>query len=246
LLLHLHWRSTVLSKNTTTWLLYPDAGAPPFPTLYLLHGLTDDHTTWLRRTRLEVHAAGYPLILVMPDGDRGFYTNHHRGPRYADHIGLELPALIERTFPARSARDARAIGGQSMGGYGALRVGLAFADRFASVHSHSGGMLRPTRPMPEVDWDLIFGPNPAGTDHDLLALAQRAKSRQSLPALRLDCGLEDHLLDQNRSLHAELQRLGVAHQYHEFPGGHNWDYWEQQIPAALAWHAANLRISRAT
>src|SRR5580704_1936168 len=98
--IQLRWFSNVLSKNVETWLLHPDIGRPPFPTLYLLHGLSDDCTTWMRRTRIEVHAANYPMMIVMPDGFRGFYTNADSDPRYATYIAEELPAMIERTFAA--------------------------------------------------------------------------------------------------------------------------------------------------
>jgi len=77
----LQWFSKVLGKQTTTWVLLPDDQPGPFATFYLLHGLSDDHSIWMRRTRIETHVSGKPLIVVMPDGGRGFYTNHENGPR---------------------------------------------------------------------------------------------------------------------------------------------------------------------
>lgn len=136
----IHWKSDVLGKQTTAQVLLPDVGKPPYATFYLLHGLSDDSTNWLRRSRIEVYAAGLPLIVVMPDGYRGFYTDNDQGPAYAKHFGEELPSFVERTFHAKAARGARAIGGLSMGGYGALRIGLGYADRFCSVNSHSGAV----------------------------------------------------------------------------------------------------------
>src|SRR2546423_1237759 len=135
-----HWRSDILGKQTTTQVLLPDGGKPPYATFYLLHGLSDDSTMWLRRSRIEWYVRDLPLIVVMPDGYRGFYTDNEQGPAYARHIGEELPAFIERTFHAKAERGARAIGGLSMGGYGALRVGLGHANRFCSVNSHSGAV----------------------------------------------------------------------------------------------------------
>jgi muramoyltetrapeptide carboxypeptidase len=63
-----------------------------------------------------------PLIVVMPDGLRGFYTNNAGGPPFARYVGEELVRFVERNFPARPERAARAIGGLSMGGYGAMRL----------------------------------------------------------------------------------------------------------------------------
>ncbi len=232
----LQWFSKVLSKQTSTWVLLPDGVSPPFQTYYLLHGLSDDHTIWLRRTRIEMYAAGKPLIVVMPDGGRGFYTNHDNGPKWADHIGLELPEMIEKTFPADPTRTARHIGGLSMGGYGALRIGLGFPDRFSSVNSHSGALLHGTHPQTEAERILIFGKTPAGSSHDVLTLAKKAKRKSALPRLRIDCGTDDFLLEDNRSTHAALTKLKIPHEYDEFPGNHNWDYWDLHVRQAIDFH----------
>lgn len=252
-----HWQSQILGKATTTQIIFPEAGKPPFPTLYLLHGLSDDSTTWVRRTRLEIYAASLPLIIVMPDGYRGFYTDNEEGPAYARHIGEELPAFIERTFPAIRQRDGRAISGLSMGGYGALRVGLGYHDRFCSVHSHSGavgwgknGKFEALAKSPGYGPDFaaemlrIFSASPDGTDHDLLALARRAKRARKLPNILLDCGKDDFLLKDNRSFVKDLRASKIPHAYHEYPGEHNWDYWDAHIQKALAFHMESLSRKR--
>jgi putative tributyrin esterase len=245
-LCHLHWFSKTLGKQVGSFVILPDEGNPPFATMYLLHGLSDDYTIWQRRTSIERYAQNLPLIVVMPDGFRGFYTNNHAGPAYATYIGEELPSFIERTFPARAARSARCIGGLSMGGYGALRIALGYPDRFASAHSHSGAVMVGTRGWHrgDVESDQIFGPKPKGSAHDLLALARKAKSKGPLPRLRIDCGTDDFLIDDNRTFHTELQRLKIPHEYEEHPGAHNWDYWDLHIQSALTFHARNLKLTK--
>jgi S-formylglutathione hydrolase FrmB len=254
----LHWKSGILGRQTTAQVLLPETGTGPFATFYLLHGLGEDSSLWLRRTRIEWYVRGLPIIVVMPDGYRSFYTKPAVGPDFAQHIGVELPDYIERHFHARPERAARAIGGLSMGGYGALRIGLGFADRFCSVNSHSGAVgwgdfdfkLGPAAPAslagrgPEFLRELvgIFGEDPRGTDHDLGVLARRAQAAGNLPGLLLDCGTEDFLIEDNRAFHADLVRASVPHRYHEFPGAHTWDYWDTHIRNALAFHAANLGL----
>ena len=257
-LVTLHWKSEVIGKQTTATVILPETGTPPFATFYLLHGLSDDHTVWLRRTRIEWYVRELPLIVVMPDGYRSFYTKAAEGPDFARHIGEELPAFIERQFQARPERAARAIGGLSMGGYGALRVGLGHADRFCSVNSHSGAVgwgnfeqkTGPSAPPslsgrgPEFMRELgrIFGENPSGTDHDLMLLATRAQAAGRLPELLLDCGTGDFLIEDNRAFHSRLAGEKVAHVYREFPGSHDWDYWDLHIREALTFHARNLGL----
>lgn len=252
----LHWKSALLGKQTVTQVLLPEAGRGPFPVLYLLHGLSDDSTTWLRRSRIEVYVKDLPLVVVMPDGYRGFYTDNAEGPAYARHLGEELPALIERTFPVKAERGARAVGGLSMGGYGALRLGLGYPDRYCSVHSHSGAlgwnakgglraMARRRNWPPEFTAELgrIFGRSPVGGPNDLIALATKAKRARRLPAIALDCGTEDYLLEDNRDFVKRLTKSGVPFSYREFSGAHDWDYWDIHIRSALKFHARNLGLS---
>ncbi len=256
----LHWKSDILGKQTTAEVLLPETGKPPYATFYLLHGLSDDASMWLRRSRIEWYVRDLPLIVVMPDGYRGFYTDNDHGAAYARHIGEELPACIERTFHAKAERGARAIGGLSMGGYGALRVGLGYADRFCSINSHSGAVgwsnmtdgddywkaAQSLGWSPEFTEELkrVFGPSPVGTAHDIRALAKKAKKASRLPKLLLDCGSEDFLIEDNRAFHAALTSAKVPHLYREFPGAHTWDYWDTHIQDALEFHAQNLGLVR--
>src|SRR5580765_1010624 len=69
-----------------------------FPVLYLLHGLSDDHTAWLRYTSIERYAAAAGLAVVMPAVNRSFYANMVTGPRYWDFVADELPEIVGRFF----------------------------------------------------------------------------------------------------------------------------------------------------
>ena len=256
-----HWRSSIIGKQTEMQVILPSVGTPPFATVYFLHGMSGDSTTWLRHSRLEWYLRDLPLIAVLPDGDRSFFTDNETGPAYARHIGEELTAFVERNFPAKAARGARAIGGLSMGGYGALRVALGYPERFCSVHSHSGALMRLDLDLsprqtkkdpilrkhpPEFLDELrrIFGRRPVGTSHDLIVLIQRARrGHRRLPRILIDCGTEDSLLEPNRDFHQRLVGEDVPHTYREYPGTHDWDYWDLHVREAIAFHARNLRIS---
>jgi S-formylglutathione hydrolase FrmB len=74
-----HYYSQALCKQTAAYVLLPETGDGPFPVLYLLHGLSDNHTIWLRRTSIERYVASLGVIVVMPDGGRGFYTDAAAG-----------------------------------------------------------------------------------------------------------------------------------------------------------------------
>ena len=108
------------------------AGTGALPVLYLLHGLSDDHTAWMRRTSLERYAASRRLAVVMPCGGRSFYTNEAHGGRYWDFISEELPRAVQSFFPVSRRREDTFAAGLSMGGYGALKLALRHPDRYAA------------------------------------------------------------------------------------------------------------------
>ncbi|HEV7300893.1 MAG TPA: alpha/beta hydrolase family protein [Tepidisphaeraceae bacterium] len=245
-LINFRWFSRVLQKQVETQVLLPEHRPERCATFYLLHGLSDDSTMWLRRTRIEMDIDGLPLIVVMPDGGRGFYTDHEQGPKYGQHIGQELVDVIDRVFPTIASRDKRCIGGLSMGGYGALRTALAYPDRFVSANSHSGAVLAGTKGFDEgnAEFHRIFGATPSGANHDLLHLARRASAAGNLPQLLIDCGVDDFLYADNVKFIAGLKEAGVQHTYREFPGAHNWDYWNEHVREAVAFHCSAMGIRR--
>jgi len=92
-LIHAHFWSEALQKQSALCAIVPDQGNGPFPVYYLLHGLSDDHTIWLRRTRIDSYVSEIPLIVVMPDGHRSFYADHVSGPAYSGSPGLSCPGI---------------------------------------------------------------------------------------------------------------------------------------------------------
>jgi S-formylglutathione hydrolase FrmB len=209
--------------------------------MFLLHGLSDDHTIWQRRTSIERYVDGLPLIVVMPDGGRSFYVDAVEGAAYGTAIGQELPDLISAYFPARKPW---CITGLSMGGYGALKLALDHPDRFQSAVSHSGAThFGHALEGPDEEFNREFkrvvGSDPRGSRFDLHAEVLRVP-KDRLPAMRLDCGVDDFLLWANREFHEHLVRNQIPHEYEEFPGEHNWPYWDEHVQEAIAYHRRNL------
>ncbi len=149
------------------------------------------------------------------------------------------------TLPVKTEREGRAIGGLSMGGYGAVKLGLKHHDMFASVNSHSGavGFLHDPERARQLspEFRRIFGDDPAGGPEDPFAIVEKIDHGR-IPAMRIDCGTSDFLLDQNRSFHKKLEEMQIPHEYEEFPGGHEWAYWDEHVPQAIAFHAKNLGL----
>ena len=225
----IRFKGDSIEKRTAINALLPE-GRGPFPVLYLLHGLSDDYSVWCRRTALERHAEGRRLIIVMPDGGRSFYTNDPRpgGMAYEDHIIKDVIGLVDRTFPTIAKRSGRAVAGFSMGGYGAMMLGMKYTNKFAAACSHSGAFQFAHKAANWVDIDSLAD-SVKKRDYDVYSLArQLAKSSRKI-ALKLHCGTEDFLIEHTRSFSSHLEKLGITHQYDECPGDHSWGYMDRNI-----------------
>ncbi len=220
-----------------------------YPTLYLLHGLFGNCTDWVSNTRVQMWAEEKNLAVVMPSGDNSFYVDQP-GPNsdYGAFIGEELVELTRRMFPLSRERDETFIGGLSMGGFGALRNGLCYADTFGGIAALSGALhmfeFAPGDPRREMlvredacmgDWQQasVSDKNPAVA---LRELSLRVKAGEAeFPRIYMACGTEDGLLGANRSFRDKLLAAGAPLTYREGPGAHDWAFWDAQLPQVLDW-----------
>ncbi len=208
------------------------------PVLYLLHGLSDDDTVWLRRTSIERYAAELGLAVVMPQVHRSFYTDMERGGRYWEFISEELPRIVHSSFTVSDRPEDTFVAGLSMGGYGAMKLALRHPDRFAAAGSLSGvldigaaALIEELRPL----FTSIWGDrSPAGSDDDLLHLLDTAEAKR-LPRLWATCGTEDVLLPHQQAFVAAARSHGVDLVADEHPGEHEWGFWDQHIQRFLEW-----------
>lgn len=216
-----------------------------YPTLYLLHGLSDDHTMWMRNTSIERYASDLGIAVVMPNVHQSFYCNMKHGLKYWDFISEELKPVCHTFFPHMSeARVDNFVAGNSMGGYGAVKLGLTKPAEFAAVASLSGAldlageMRNQKSKRPDSYWEMVFGDKSCveGSDNDLLALAKRQKQAGiCLPKIYQCCGTEDFLYEFNCYARDAFRSIGLDLTYEESSGNHEWRYWDKQIQRVLEW-----------
>jgi S-formylglutathione hydrolase FrmB len=244
--------SEVLALSTAMTVLLPERAAAQIgmrgsvrtgdhPTLYLLHGLSDDDTTWTRRTSVERYVAPLGLAVVMPQVHRSFYTDEAHGHRYWTFLSQELPEVVHGYFRLSSRREDTFVAGLSMGGYGALKWALRDPGRFAAAASLSGALDVASRPpadgLPGDPRGLrkVFGDrSAAGTGDDLRWLLDRADPA-TLPRLYACCGTEDPLYPSSVAFRAACAAKGVPLTVDFGPGEHDWAYWDTKIQDVLAW-----------
>jgi len=207
------------------------------PVLYLLHGLSDDHTAWLRYTSIERYATARGLAVVMPAVHRSFYADETHGHDYWQFVSEELPRIVGAFFRLSERPEDTFVAGLSMGGYGALKLGLHHPERYAAVASLSGAvdvrglLLRDERA--EIVQRVFDGTFSAQDDlYDLLAEADP----EALPPLYIACGTEeDRLMEANTRLADQARALGVDVTTDFRPGVHEWGLWDDVIQDVIAW-----------
>jgi putative tributyrin esterase len=238
-LIHVDFYAESLDLATSMTVVLPQEGPTPPPVLYLLHGLTDDHTAWTRYTSIERYAYDHKLAVVMPQVHRSFYADEAHGMKFWTFLSDELPRVVQRFFNVSQKREETFVAGLSMGGYGAFKWALRQPERFAAAVSLSGALdvawlqKNDDRPHIREVMDRVFaGRDTEGTDDDLFHLLERA-DKATLPRLMLRCGTGDHLFEHNeRFVHASA-RHGIPLDSEFEPGGHEWSFWDRHIPRAL-------------
>lgn len=220
----------------------PTGHPAPLPAFYLLHGLYGSQGDWLQYTRVALWAREQGIALFCPAGENSFYVNQASNDMdYMRFIGEELVDFTRQMFPISTHRSDTFIGGLSMGGYGALNAGYSYPKTFGKVVALSAA-LEPWQRMDKADAaspverpsyaKALFGENME--PWDTLALARRCG--MAAPAIYMACGTEDPLLPLNLTFANALREEGLPLQHFSTsPGGHNWNFWDQEIKQAMQW-----------
>ncbi len=249
-LLECHYKSEVLEMEQPFNVILPqismsdtDKRNKKFPVLYLLHGLSDDHNAWTRKTSIERYVNEYGIAVVMPNVNRSFYADMRYGLKYYTYMTKEIPHIVQSYFPISEKREDNFIAGLSMGGYGAFMIALRNPEMFSAAASLSGALdmaLFIDNPDEEVIpmTEMIFGTSEAflNSDYNLIRLlSEVSKKGTGLPRLFQCCGTEDFIYPLNKSFKAAADEYGIELTYEEGPGEHEWGYWDTNIQRVLKW-----------
>jgi S-formylglutathione hydrolase FrmB len=227
-----------------------------FPILYFLHGLGDNEQMFL-------HSGGWDLVqdlweskqlgeylIVTPAGGESFFINSSDGrTRYEDFLVREFLPFIEGRYRVRMGRAFRGVAGISMGGFGALHLAFHHPELFGSVSAHSAAVIEKAPAIAVADspesgrlriFGAVFGSPPDRAFWERVSPLTLARTADlDRVAIYFDCGAQD---DYGFNAGAEaldrvLQARHVPHEFHIYPGGHNWAYFAAHLPASLEFHS---------
>jgi putative tributyrin esterase len=250
----LRHNSRLLKREMAYRVVYPfsyknrqEAGRR-YPVIYLLHGLTGHFDNWTDKTKLAVYAKNYDYIIVTPEGNDGWYTDSATAAndKYESYVIQELIPEIDSRFRTLADRDHRAVAGLSMGGFGALKFGLKYPEKFVVVGSFSGALGAASWSVKTLgsSWkaltDSIAGvyaedDSPTRRENDIFKIVREISPEKikTLPFIYVDCGTEDFLIKENRDFNALLAEKKIPHEFRELPGKHDWVYWDSQVQEFL-------------
>ncbi|HEX9014380.1 MAG TPA: alpha/beta hydrolase-fold protein [Chloroflexota bacterium] len=222
-----------------------DKSTARYPVLYLLHGNApdSDYTEWSRRMQIDSIAGSMidrgeivPMIIVMPYGAHSYFMNVPGGPQWADYISQDFVQYVDAHYRTLADADHRAIGGNSMGGTGALHLSFNHPDLFSIVGGHS--------PALRVGPDAVIPDWAAYTPYDPLRIAETAPGLDRLK-IWLDDGDQDPWRGNTGGLHERLAARGISHTWNLFPGMHDNPYWLAHAPDYLRFYSASFRSATA-
>lgn len=226
-----------------------------YPVLYYLHGLGDNQQTmvnsggWNLIEQLQAEGKIGEFLVVTPEGGGSFYVNSRDGNvHYEDFFITEFLPAIERKYRVRTGRANRGISGMSMGGYGALRFAFKYPKLFGSVSAHSAALMED---LPEsvaaagvgrrgeVLGDVFGRPLDRAFFRSNSPFSFAAGSNLRGLKIYFDCGLSDEYgFDAGaQALHNALRKRGIPHEFHLYPGGHDWLYLIQHLDDSLQFHS---------
>lgn len=251
-LIHTYFGSDTLGMCVNCDVIIPQRSAKTavegerFKTLWLLHGMSDDNTIWQRRTSIERYAVKYGLAVVMPAACLSRYSDQAHGENYYSYISDELVKTMRRYFPLSDRREDNYIAGLSMGGEGAMKIGLANPDTYSAICCLSAGAknrLPGQKPMTAaakhldetIMGDRVFKGSPEDTYGSALRLLSEGKP---LPRIYHSCGASDFLLETahyTRDFFIGIKGNPFDYVFEEDPGAHTWEYWDEHIQRFLCY-----------
>ena len=238
----------LIERTITTQLYFPtdlpeSVGNKVKGVITLLHGLSNTGSDWMMMTAAARYAADNGYILIAPNADNSFYHDMRYGSPFYTAITELLPAQLRSIFKIPDEREKNFIAGLSMGGYGALRIGLSHPERYAACGSFSGsvdlGMLMKIGKGTIFETAFttpLFGENASLPEQaDLFSLAEKVAQlpKEQQPRIYCTVGKQDQgipqIYTQNQNFRKAAEALPLEYTYEEWDGVHEWNFWDRSL-----------------
>ena len=219
-----------------------------YPVVILLHGVYGSAWSWSQNAGVHLHALKMiqngelpAMVIAMPSdglwGDGSGYLPHNNQD-FEQWVAEDVPDLLQQNIGGVTEDSPFFISGLSMGGFGSLRIGAKYGEKFTAVSGHSS-ITNLQQMKLFVEENIENYQQADNVDEDIFKTIVRYQDH--LPPIYFDCGDTDLLIDHNRNLHAQLEKEKIKHIYKEYAGCHEWPYWEKYIKESLLFFAGHLK-----
>ena len=235
----MEFSSEALQMVTSLKVILPEDTDPKKArVLYLLHGLFDNNSGWVRYTSIERYVRPYGVAVVIPEVQRSYYTDMAHGPAYFSYVSKELPRVCRKFFGLSTKKENNYLMGLSMGGYGALKCAFAYATHYEAVSVLSSvtdivSRIEAADAAQRAEYQAIFGMNLEVKKRDDLLLLLKETDPASFPRLYMYCGEEDELYSQNAAFYKTAKRRGMNVAFSHWKGAHDWNFWDEAAKRAV-------------
>ncbi len=242
-------KSPALSARADVSLYIPKQaeGKDDIPVVTLLHGVYGSHWAWASMGKAHLRLQTMidtgeipPMILAMPSdglwGDGSGYFEHG-GKDFEKWVVEDVPQLVVEST-GNALESPHFIAGLSMGGFGAMRLGARNPQRYQAFSGHSS--VTCLQELPELFVEESIDAYGQSAESDISIQTSILKNQSTLRPFRFDCGVDDSLIEPNRALATVLEQANLTFTYEEFPGGHEWPYWEEHVKKSYAFFAEQL------
>lgn len=206
--------------------------------VFLLHGKSGNGFSFYEYTDLAALSEKYHVIAIMADVENSFYTNMVYGERYFDYLTKEVPFMVESTMNFKLRPSITYVLGYSMGGFGAIKWGLTYPERFSGIASLSGSLRDMAINKEKIiskerlDLFLCFGDceEDVVRENDIYSLISQCKENSKvIPYIYQYCGTGDGLFEVNQKYHDYLERELIEHVFVTDDGIHDFNDWNRQM-----------------
>lgn len=230
-----------------------------YPAVYLLHGLSDDYTAWVKRGNMQTVAdelirsgEAKPMVIIMPNAGgpdthntwNGYFNMP--GWNYEDFFFGELVPAVEKKYNCGGSKGKRAVMGLSMGGGGSTVYAQRHPDMFSSCYAMSAWLDNKHDEVgyKKGSYDKLYLVGQAVREHSALDFMDNA-DEATLERLRtvawfIDCGDDDFLLQLSMDLHMKMRARKVHSELRVRNGVHNWEYWHLALRLSLPFASRNF------
>lgn len=224
--------SSVLNRTKAYTAVLPDHPNDQTKILFLLHGIRGDERDWVLNTPLLQYAEKYNTAFFCPAAENSFYTDHADGENYGEAMGKEFYEVVQRLYKLNFQRENVQIAGFSMGGYGAVLLGLRYSKLYSRIGAFSPAFVFYKKERQELHYKLVFSKGDYGSENDCLFQYQKClTANEKIPPIQFACGEDDPLYEQTEKIIDQLLALDPAAKLEFFgqAGFHDFSLWNKDL-----------------